>query len=208
MFYVDESNNLLANDATTRSQLIVVKQHSYINNSIFFISVVDEIIRIHKLSMDHHHASLTLLHDVSVGDRFRMRTPIMAARCCDEVYVIGGIHGCGFRFDPKTWISFNLVTKSTDVIEVMDDAPPFSFSGSRYTKVLTNDLWVHATGSIARGMTGSAFSGEIWIVDLKSKPLKWKKSDFRVPEMDVNGSHFHKFRPLRYMMNLGILLIP
>lgn len=34
------------------------------------------------------------------------------------MYIIGGIHGCGFRFDPKTWISFNLETKSADVIEV------------------------------------------------------------------------------------------
>lgn len=81
--------------------------------------------------------------------------------------------------------SFPLSYETRPRLQVMDDAPPFSFSGSRYTKVLTNGLWVHATGSVARGMTGSAFSGEIWTVDLKSKPLKWKKCDVRVPEMDA-----------------------
>lgn len=77
---MDESSNLSTKDAVTRSQLIVVKQHSHINNSILFISIVDEIIRIHELSIDQQYASVALLHDISIGDKFRMRTPVMAAR--------------------------------------------------------------------------------------------------------------------------------
>ncbi|KHN84635.1 hypothetical protein Tcan_06738 [Toxocara canis] len=183
-FQVEPSNNLVVQEANTHSALIVVRQEQGVKDSIHLVSVVGDVIRVHKLSVDDRHASLSLVHGVSLSNKLGLYTPIMAARWGDDIYMIGGVHGCGFHFEPKKWIWFDLKTKTSEVIEITDDAPPFRFSGSSYVKVLPNGLWVHATGSVQRGMTNSVFNGEIWTVNLKSKPLKWKKCGIVVPETD------------------------
>uniref|UniRef100_A0A0M3JHF9 TLDc domain-containing protein n=1 Tax=Anisakis simplex TaxID=6269 RepID=A0A0M3JHF9_ANISI len=36
----------------------------------------------------------------------------------DEIYMINGVHGCGFHIEPKKWIGFNLKSKASETIEV------------------------------------------------------------------------------------------
>lgn len=168
----------------TRSTLIDVRQESGISDSKLFLSVVDQTITILQLSFDDHSGSLSVLHTVPDAANPRQVIPIMAARWKENVFIIGGIHGCGFRIEPNSWIVSNENTKESKALQINGDKPPFSYSGSRHTDVLPSGLWVHSTGFTAHGMTGAVFSGEIWFLDLKQGNPSWTKSATVVPSVN------------------------
>ena len=72
----------------------------------------------------------------------------------------------------------------TKNLQIEGGYPPFSYAGSRCTRLLPSGIWIHATGNTAVGMTGTEYCGEIWSLDLKAAGFAWKKLDTEASDCD------------------------
>jgi hypothetical protein len=74
-------------------------------------------------------------------------------------------------------------------LALQGESPPFGYSGSRETAVLTDGRWLHISGSTAHGMTGVGYSGEIWQIDLSKDGMHWEKLALQMPSTATDGDN-------------------
>uniref|UniRef100_A0A914W2Q7 Uncharacterized protein n=1 Tax=Plectus sambesii TaxID=2011161 RepID=A0A914W2Q7_9BILA len=172
----DEGRNELASVAVADGLYLVVTNGSgNVTISKLFVKThgdhIDkaEVSSVGSLSEDvrpfHHHGHV-----------------VMGGVYKDKLALIGGTHGCGFRWEPNQPTVFRLNDKTAAKLEITGETPPFSYSGSRETVVLPDGRWLHITGSTAHGMTGSTYNGQVWYIDLSKDTLQWEKTPLEVPE--------------------------
>ena len=118
--------------------------------------------------------------------------PTQAAHVDGTIFVLGGMHGCGFRWQPDQLIRFEIGTKSTELIEFDKDSttaekPTFSYMGPFAHAILPSTSpprrWLHFAGNNAVGLTGSAFNGQCWALRLEEggRQPSWERLPVEVP---------------------------
>jgi hypothetical protein len=96
------------------------------SNGIYFVSYSDHKIGFHMLDLSATATSsqwTDLLEEAAADlppmDFVRLQ-PTQAAHVDGTIFVLGGMHGCGFRWQPDQLIRFEIGTKSTELIEVLN----------------------------------------------------------------------------------------
>uniref|UniRef100_A0A915DT86 Uncharacterized protein n=1 Tax=Ditylenchus dipsaci TaxID=166011 RepID=A0A915DT86_9BILA len=159
----------------------------------YFVSFVDHQIRVHVLKISATYASWEVVGSIPDKINIQRIQPTAAVLIQNKVYIQGGVHGCGFRYQPLSMLQFDLSDKSALFKEIAseDNKPSFAFSGATYHLALPeSNSWAHLTGKNTAGMTGSAFNGQIWLIkNVDSEQPKWQKQSLEIP--DPKESDFH-----------------
>ncbi|KAI1718886.1 hypothetical protein DdX_05999 [Ditylenchus destructor] len=176
-----------------KQNLILVDGDS--EDGVYFVSFVDHQIRVHllKISTGERTAKWEIVGNLPDELNMLRIQPTMAVIQDQNIFIQGGVHGCGFRYQPLALFQFNISDKSANFKEIAseDDKPSFAFSGAQAHAIFPDQgTWVHIAGKNASGMTGSVFNGQIWFIrDLTTENPKWEKQTLEVP--DPKGSDLY-----------------
>lgn len=168
-----------------RCQLVFVQDPN--SSSVFFVVTAEGegVIQISKLNIESP-SSATISHVMSISsleaDLLRGRVTLVGFYE-NTLFGIAGEEMCGFHWQPKNIIQMDLSAKKFTATDTSDTKPPFAFSGPHETVQLKDGRWIMVGGSLAKGMTNTEFSGEMWAMDFKKKNegLKWEKLEHKVP---------------------------
>uniref|UniRef100_A0A0N5AGW8 FBA_3 domain-containing protein n=1 Tax=Syphacia muris TaxID=451379 RepID=A0A0N5AGW8_9BILA len=197
-FQIDGECDEFLEDVAWKSELIEIKQYEPASDFFFLVSN-ESFVTIVCLSLEDSSLNSSLenpIDDLLNGgplvaklnlvyrhrEELKLKRPVRAVRIEDKLYWLEGIHGCGFRVIPDVLVTFNIDTRAMTYTKIEGDCPPFSFSGARFTALLSADEWIHAVGDAAVGIAGSKFCGEIWQLVLNRPELKWEKLKTKLPD--------------------------
>jgi len=123
-----------------KQELVLVKGDSH--EGVYFVSFVDHKIRLHLLRIPS--ARWEVVAEVASANDPNPIQPTMAALLDSHVYVQGGVHGCGFRWQPQRMLKINVEDHASDWLEVAanDDGhrPAWGFTGSLEQTVQNFDV--------------------------------------------------------------------
>jgi hypothetical protein len=90
-------------------------------NGLYFVSFSNHKIGIHLLELADGKSPNWIDFCAQMPEEVdqSMLQPTHAAHSNGIIYIQGGIHGCGFRWQPNKLIKFKLADKSTEMIEVL-----------------------------------------------------------------------------------------
>lgn len=99
---------LLHDDEYHKNSLILVKGESV--NGVYILSFVEHIIRVHQLQIDmeKNRAEWKTLIEIPAEQNPRHITPTRAILINESIFIMGGVHGCGFRYNKIKILAFNI----------------------------------------------------------------------------------------------------
>ena len=99
---------LLHDDEYHKNSLILVKGESV--NGVYILSFVEHIIRVHQLQIDmeKNRAEWKTLIEIPAEQNPRHITPTRAILINENIFIMGGVHGCGFRYNKIKILAFNI----------------------------------------------------------------------------------------------------
>ncbi|KAK0406032.1 hypothetical protein QR680_018328 [Steinernema hermaphroditum] len=193
----DEGSSIYSADGDSSKHHVILAD-SDDGHSKYIVTFVDRTIRVHALTIDQDEKRCTVKKVAEVPDNlnFRRVQPCQAAFHNGKVFIMGGVHGCGFMFESGFVIRVDVNDGTSESIEVIDPndsinpntpKPPFSFTGARCTTVI-GGAWMHISGACLQGMCNSTFNGEVWaLVGLDSPKPQWQRLDFDIPDNGANS---------------------
>ncbi|CAI4225678.1 unnamed protein product [Auanema sp. JU1783] len=112
--------------------------------------------------------------------------PIAALQGNGKVFISYGVFGCGFMWETYKLIKFDEETKTFEIIQVADaearSGPPF-FSRADYVGTNASGDFLHLTGSVRVGMSGSEHNGSLYaITGLSNGNQQWTKLSLEAPQ--------------------------
>jgi len=162
-------------------------------DGVYFVSFVDHRIRLHLLRLTATSADWEIVAEVDETANPIGLQPTMATLLDGDVFIMGGVHGCGFRWQPLSLIKVNIASGNASSIAIDSDShkPAFCFSGSAAQAILpASHQWIHFAGRNASGMTGSVFNSEMWALrELNTPHPKWAKLVQHIPDPKTNDLH-------------------
>ncbi len=112
----------------------------------------------------------------------RMGWIVLAGFHSGKLYAVGGQEMCGFHWQPQKIMKVDVSAKTAESVDVSAGGrPPFAFSGPSSNVQLKDGRWILLGGSLARGMSDTEFSRDIWMMDLAAENLGWKKLEMQLP---------------------------
>lgn len=91
-------------------------------NGIYFVSFVEHRIAAHLLKLIGEPEWIDVNGTVPDEVNYAHLQPTQAALASGNIYIQGGVHGCGFRWQPNQLIKFTLEDGNSKLIQVEDMA--------------------------------------------------------------------------------------
>ncbi|EPB79704.1 hypothetical protein ANCCEY_01248 [Ancylostoma ceylanicum] len=176
---------IAASDKSARVTLVAAEGPD--DKTIYLISTMEHQMRVARLTASGDGATIDHLFDITADQRTSLAQATSGVVSGGRLLVSYGMHGCGFRWEKGSIIACDIEKKTCETLEITSDpAPRWGFNGALGRGLMPSGAWVHAGGSVPKGMSGSSFDGSIWeLINLDSTPA-WKQLDGSIPS-DMEG---------------------